>query len=444
MVKEVLKFNGKKALRKNCRLIKGKLYEKNVDCFLVDGRWNRVDNGLIFYDNEDNTWKKFSSINHSNLKNGIINDKFEYGYFTVNEFKNILLILENGHIISGISKEILNEDYIDELSSEFYVHKNLIKFNKKGIKHQYKNRTYNIEDNHINILENTYNKLFPNYKNYEVDNFLKGFKFGLEYETSNGYIKKHDLAKHGVQPLLDGSLRVNGLEPLEYTTIPYSGYQGVKTIESFADILDKRCTHSNKCSLHLHISGLKLTKNSLISLYKVITDIQNSIFEMFPAYKKDYTLANLKQNYCKFLPEFGANYDYSSNLSYDSFFRNVFKFFSCGYLPDATFNLNSKIHPIRGKKWNITSRYVWCNLVPFIFQRKETVEFRIHESTFNKQEIISWLYFCISILKYVENNGLAVFKSKVTIENILKEVKPDLLSYYHDRVNFYKQKIEEI
>lgn len=432
----VIKYNGEKALRRKCRYIKGEFYEKDVDCFKLNGRWNRINNGRVFYDYSLKKWNLFSLANplegYVDYKEGVIIK----GFFT--ETIETVKIFKNNNTIHCLNEELaLKLGFKEDVASEYYTPTGN---NNPGIKQRYKkNLSYNIKDDEIN--NSHYHFLYPDKKNYKIDKFLNGFQFGFEFETSDGYIKQNKLIKHGVVPLKDGSLRdEDGFEPYEYTTIPLTGYKGVCNIVDFSKILNKCCNFNNWCSLHIHISGLKPTKSNIIKTYHVIREIQNELLLMFPYYKTAPSgLTKNNKNYCMKLKAINLLDVVDFDILKENYYNYIFKYVSCGANSSAHINKQLHEHPMQTSKWNISSRYYIVNFVPFLFSNKRTLEFRVHEATFDYKTIINWLFICISILKFIQNSDESILYKNINFKDVLSNTpfSKKLYAYYLERVEYF-------
>jgi hypothetical protein len=438
MNKVITKYNGEKAVSKSCRKIKNEFYEKNIDCFLIDGKWNRINNGLIFYDYRDCNWKR--KANYEIVKGFI--DETSNLYEMVYDESTIRIgsqfILNNEVALKRGFKESINSEKIIKASE----------IEKKGIKDSYGPLKYSLGDSVLRRLHSEYEDSFKDEVKNDIflSKFLRNYTFGLEFETSNGYIRKSKLRHHGVIPLLDGSLRKDdGLEPFEFTTVPYQGLKGVTTIESFVDVLNVHCEIDLTCSLHIHIGNFKVNTNSkIVSTYKLFQDIQDDMFKMFPRYKLKPSLIDKSKNYCKLLQPIdfsplGSNKGKISTIDY--YASHIFTSLT-GKTMDQDNNFAKSIGNMSGtSKWNIPGRYTWVNLISLLLNNRRTVEFRIHEPTLDKTHVVNWLLFNISILDYITNNESHILQNKVTLEDIFKysDYGNGLRSYYKDRCNFYSK-----
>lgn len=455
MGKLVTKFNGEKASRQDCRYMSGSFYEKNVDCFKIGIRWYRKDSGLIYYDYEHKKWcKRGSSI----VVEGYVDSKGTVGKFT--KSKRNVKVFDSINYRWVISKDVaLSMGFYDCLSdNNFYNHK--IIDDKISTGKGYPNSNYNISGT-IDQARQGYDKYYnpeTSFNLKKLAKLIKGYKYGLEIESSKGYIKTCDLYKHGFVPLIDGSLRneEGRIVSYEFTSIPLEGDKGLQNIIDFCKILQQRCEFDIKCSLHIHISGYKESKNNLVVIYKLLTLLQDELLEMFPYYKTDPSGVKNK-NYCRKLKELSVNInncdkeEYKELINYQ--FKSIFSMLTSGHSPDSTFNNTNLIHPIGGSKWNIGSRYAIYNLNTYVFQSQRTIESRLSSPTFNKYKIIYWLLINIAILKYAETNASNILKrDKISLNEILdvystnmfgKDVSLVLKAYVEQRKQEFKKALSK-
>lgn len=453
-VKTVTTWNGREVSIENCKRIGKKdpqYYEMNVDCFYVlnekgEYKWTRLNTGKIAYNVESGKYEliKFLQENE-NLVKGIYNEKSEQGYFKFNPYTNVVLNddykddYEKGTLcISGEIAEKLG--FVEYLGTGTYVNPKINGLSKNSLQkkavYRYKNLnklSYNADNNNklfLNIIkEYNQNKKYISFSpNTTLASKLLPYSFGIELESSNGFIPKHLLGPLGVVPLRDGSLRKeDGTEPYEYTTIPLEGDYGLETIKLLCSELTKRCDFDEKCSTHIHLGNLKKrTPEFVIAFYKLAFNLQNEIFEMFPAYKSEPEryVKNFHKNYCQKLPDLQLdNFNFNSiksvaeakRLTKDAFDR-IYYFLSDNTVPvtDETWNLNTLKHP-KGDmdKWNFHSRYMWVNLHPYMFSQKQTIEWRLHTPTFNHVKVSNWLFICAGIIQFAEQFTNEILKNEV-------------------------------
>lgn len=418
---------GKIIKKSHAHKINNEYYEKNVDVVLVNNRWNRVDNGIVAYDNQKGIWRKKSDMIFGYVLNG-------QGYFTPN-LKNVTAITTKGMVTCLNEKAALNNGFVDEFCSDYYIPyykgHDKIRINPKA-----KPKNYNIV-----INKQKYNLLKPMspMRDLKLERFLKGIKFGFEFETSNGYIKSNKLIDYGVSGLLDGSLREDGVEPFEYTTIPHFGTRGLNYIKEFMGVLKTHCEHNEKCSTHINLSGTEVKKSNLIYLYNLLEKIQDDLFKMFPE-------SRAFSEYCKKLKRFSKNYNFESTLQYKSYYHDIIKFLSCGYSLSEVNNIKNKTHPVQKQKWYISSRYYFVNLNDYYYNNNPRIEFRIHEGCFDFDKIFNWFLMCVKIIKFANQMDYQDLSRKITLDEVLFKgfYGKELKEYYMSRKKKQKPEIEYV
>lgn len=455
----VTTISGKEVDRKDARLINGNFYEVNKDCFIVEGseKWQRIDNGKIAYDYENSKYAFIQLLESAGYVKGFA-DSEEVVYFRDSPYDTVSVFpsFKRGSPVFCRNKDIaLKLGYVEHLGTGNYYKKanltlsELKNCNKKSInfyddkKINYNAnehsstfietvRSYNSRDNVINIDERT--RL--------VSKILGNYSFGFEFETSDGFVPSRICNKLGLVPLKDGSLRHNGKEPYEYTTIPLSGERGLETLKSICKELTDRCEFSQQCSLHLHVGLDTFGTNMefLIALYILSYKLQGEFFNMFPDYKKDpQKHLGTEKNYCKGLKSLGllSNDIYHSTNTKEDIsnkilenFNKIFAFLCDNQVQvmDSKYNLHTFRHPQGETKWNRNSRYYHINFMNTVFSPTRTVEFRLHTPTFSFVKSSNWLFICVAMIRYAK---------QYTKEITSRSIEPTLTSVLQGYYNFF-------
>tara|TARA_R110000772_G_scaffold54130_1_gene123528 strand:- start:48146 stop:49867 length:1722 start_codon:yes stop_codon:yes gene_type:complete len=250
-----------------------------------------------------------------------------------------------------------------------------------------------------------YNKLYKPIYNKTVNKYgaaMGDLSFGLEFETTKGFIPERITDRLGLIGLRDGSI-----EGLEYVTIPLQGKKGIQTVIDSLDELKKRTRFDNSCALHLHLGNIPRTEEFFLALYKTLVLMQDSVYEMFPLHKK-YNYGVKRKHYTKPLDYRNTLYLMDPVINRGNLTKNfsiLYTHLSMGqHYGDVGNDLNNvKVHPSDPKgtsKWNIKTRYHWVNLIPLLFGNKQTVEFRIHTPTYDTNKIINFMLICGSIVNF--------------------------------------------
>lgn len=281
------------------------------------------------------------------------------------------------------------------------------------------------------LLERRYEAIenFSNFKDkqiikdteteYQLSNYLN-YSFGLEFETSQGYIPEDVCYKDGLIPLRDGSI-----SGVEYSTVVLDGNEGISLLHQQLETLKEYTSFNKECSLHIHFGKYPLNSEKIFNLYTTCKGIESELEKILPKYTfhSSYYKDNEK-DYCKKLPLY-----FCFNNMYESIVGRRF------------FGDFTQPHPCdveRRRKWNIDPRYVWCNFVNALcYNVNKTIEFRFLRPTYNFKKIILWLYLFNGILEYSERYFNS--KDKITLSliidkcypyNIAKELKSGINKLY--------------
>ena len=479
MSKQVKTFGGLTEDKSNCRLISGEYYKIGVvnilnsgECYKINGRYYKATTGYIVFDYEAGEYVVKKS---TDLIEGIVgiseNNELLMGHFSPNEINNATLyIKEHGSVMKYhvLNYKLLknNKKYREEISTGDFKQINIQtakKFLTKKVPDQGYKQSLSYDSR--NILTDSvmnYNKYYKSTINRKVSKyspFLQDLTFGLEFETTEGNIPMRFCKKLGLIPLRDGS--VNGLE---YVTIPLQGEKGVQTVLDSLYHLEERTSTDYSCSLHVHIGNVPRTMEFIIAMYKVLVFVQDEIYEMFPLYKK-YNFGYKRKNYTQpFNPlQVYSKMDHKiTDKNLVDNFDILYRYLSMGQSYKGRFKSLDEVtsHPSDPQgtsKWQIRSRYHWANLIPLLFGNHETVEFRIHTSTYNPDKVINYLFICATLVNFVKHNTksiLANFDGVVSSYNLpmllskeihyfkegdkAHELSDALIDYIHSRKQYTK------
>lgn len=441
-----------------CRVYNKKYYkigninvENSGDCYKIDNKYYRVETGQIVFNHTINEY----CLKNNNLIYGLIQNN-EKGYFENNKNK-VKIFDENNNTIYAIDQKVLNDNlnYREELSTGDFKYISLLKakdFNKiklpsKDYKFSLPYDSKGITEKYINI----YNNLYDSKISYEIEDLSKiieDLTFGLEFETTVGYVPPRITNKLGLIPLRDGSIT-----GIEYVTVPLSGSKGLQTIEDIVKELQNRTKYDYKCSLHLHLGNIPRTKEFILAFFKLSLFLQDEIFSMFPFYKK-YNLGLKNKNYSKPYSTFyllnkmdnvidDSNIDKNFSVLFDYLASQSENYFS------EVFNNNLenvKCHPqdISGnQKWNIVNRYYFHNFIPLIFGNKQTIEFRIHTPTYDIYKIYMFLAINSILVNFTINNQKDILSNSNFFEYLggLENIIQQHLSFLDKKKIFKNNKI---
>lgn len=239
--------------------------------------------------------------------------------------------------------------------------------------------------------------LLDDSKKHPISKYLQ-YTFGLEFETSQGYIPEDICYRDGLIPLRDGSI-----SGIEYSTVVLKENRGISLLKQQLETLKEYTAFNKECSLHIHLGNFPLNTEAIFNLYCICVQIEEELESILPKYT---FYSNLyKQNgksYCQKLLKYN-----SFNSMYEDLVGLPFK---------GTF---TKAHPndiSRDHKWLVNKRYFWCNFINILcYKVNKTIEFRFLRPTYNFKKILLWLYIFNGILKYAE-----IWYSKNTNINLTK------------------------
>lgn len=256
---------------------------------------------------------------------------------------------------------------------------------------------------------------------FEVAKHLK-YSFGLEFETSMGYVPEDLCFRDGLIPLRDGS--INGLE---YSTVVMEGSSGLSLLRQQLETLRKYTAFNKECSLHIHFGGFTLESDNLYRAYLLCKRLESEIGQLVPP--ETFHSARYKANgkdYCMQLPSF---------RSFDQLYEYLVgrKFYGSLTQP----------HPNdikREAKWRIPTRYYWVNFVNAVcYNVNKTIEFRLLRPTYNFEKILMWISIFNAILAYAEKEQNMRAYRDVTLEQVLSTVYPkDVFEYVIEGVRKLK------
>ncbi len=445
-MEKVITYNGDTALRKDCRFIRGEFFIKNTQCFLIEGRWYRINSGKITLDHETNCW--VIKDNSPNLCYGVVSCsglQLVHGYFTPNADKNVYFH-DGEQLIIALSEEVFSgsSTFIEGVNGIYYNAKKgpygkafttKLRPRKEGF--------YSFPFNYgSEELIPQFNKVFK--KDFVGESLLSShykllepFSWGVEFETNKGAIPERHLMKSGLIACRDGSI-----EGFEYVTVPLSGKVGIQAIKKACQLLNKYCTFSEMESLHIHIGGFPRSVEHIAALYRLCFIMQREIYSLFPLFYTD-TSQFKRKGYCNPLYNVGIRLSDPNRI-----FNEVYCYLSGG---DGFKSFPNSNHPLDRSgqhKWEISPRYVWLNLIPLIWGGRGTVEFRCHTPTFDSTKVINWLFIIVAIIKYALEHIDSLTSKQldkikpISLSSVLHEYYPvdvtsALCTYIKKRKSFY-------
>jgi hypothetical protein len=280
-----------------------------------------------------------------------------------------------------------------------------------------KKRTGNIE---IDIENGTDSKTFNLLSDMQ-------YTFGVEIETSSGIIPAYVLKTLNVESMRDGSI-----DSGEYVTGVLKGDAGLVQLNKLMYEISKRCSVNRKCGIHVHIGSADFDIAFIVAAYKLGLAIQNDL-KLFLAPSR------FNNKYCKNL----KNLEFTNTPTLINDFNKIVEYLAHG--KNVRFITPADKYPIEqrwphGVGWGVEPRYVWLNLIPTVFVREDrnhtpnseivkdkklthTIEFRNHHITRDFNSVYTWVLFCMSFVRFIEEN-----KNEIATTDIGKYSISDILN----------------
>lgn len=373
--------------------------------------------------NEEN--KKLAD--HYDLVRGVVytNDKYvEYGYFSPSPDNIIIITNEDGDRSTAINKDVI-PNYVFSNLQGCYMDPSLVTKADLHIKGN-GDFPYTITRHYeaaksLNIFKDK--QSISKVVKYGIAKELK-YTFGLEFETSQGYIPQDICLSKGLIPLRDGSIT-----GIEYSTTVLQGNLGLNLLREQIEALKKYTEFNKECALHIHFGGFPVKEKYLLCLAELWRVVENRLERSNIVPPFTFRTSAYKQNgkdYCKYTPAFKD-------------FEDMYLF----YVGRKYLGSLYQPHPndvARVAKWNIKTRYFGLNFINMLcYEGPKTLEFRFLRPTYNFDKIIFWILFINGILKYAEliapNYKTGCF-SNMSIVNMLRKVYPkDIVDNINETLN---------
>lgn len=365
---------------------------KDVDVFLVDGKWVRKELTII-----DNFTKKRVLKNNNNLQICYP----DLGVSRTVASSNVI-ICENGPICASALK---NGRFTEHLlgSPIYFIVKNVVPITSNPNRQV----NYSYASKPLKGIKLKENNIYPNVFNK--------YTYGIEIETSAGDVGDQELARYGFTTVYDGSIQGH-----EIVSMPLKCGQ-LSALREFFEKL-KGCARINSsCSLHIHVGNIPRTSENLCRLYDIFYKLQDELWTLIPYYKRESSyLRNSNKDYVKSL------------VKMDVSVEKIMAFFGLG---NITFSNISDLNRFfnEHRKWNIDGRYHAINFINYICNPAGTIELRLLQSTFNWELVQTWIFLNTIIIDYALNNNIIGSKTKVSITDIINSYT-DIDASFKDRL----------
>lgn len=336
-----------------------------------------------------------------------------YGYTRRRETIVSILACVNGEIDSYFGDYELLKDVLVYSSSkgcyistvDYPVENFLVEQYQKGMgrfPYTFSRRYEAIES--FNIFEGRQKVINP--ESFDITPYLH-YTFGLEFETSMGYVPENLCFRDGLIPLRDGSI-----SGLEYSTVVLGGDEGLSLLKQQVKTLKKYTAFNKECSLHIHLGGFPLNPDAIYRAYLICKSLEEEIEHMVPplTFKSGQYKENGK-DYCMKLRTY-RNF----NQMYEHLVGRRF------------FGSFTQPHPLdlnREAKWRIPTRYYAVNFINLLcYNVNKTIEFRFLRPTYQFNKILLWLTIFNAILKYAEDITNMQSYRGVSLGDVIRHVYP--------------------
>jgi hypothetical protein len=387
-------FNGRLAPKKETRSIKGIYYHKD-DLILHEGRYNRINNGKITYDLDTKKWVSSKEI---------VNNKYIFATDGA-----MVVASKNPNSVNAHTQLGLKRVHSDEMaiacgarySAGFqdYSYKKKSHNNKFPFNLSYSYNPGQQYQKDILLSHTPWRNVFGPETSEFLTRILKRYSIGAEIETANGNFSKLDLHESKMIPLRDGSI-----ENVEMVSSPMRDLEAINRFKRFFDF---PYGISQKGSIHFHVGGAKVTKETGLSIYYLCTRIQDELHNCIPSYKRSHGfLRGKEKDHAQKLN--GFNMEYSATVTEGEHFKKLWRFLCGGHVVDY-----GTPHPMEGRnKWEWNMRYYYINMLPFFFSPYKTVEFRLFPPTNDFHLSFIWMLLSIAIVEVAEDYKEIVFNNR--------------------------------
>jgi len=274
----------------------------------------------------------------------------------------------------------------------------------------------------------------------------KKYSFGIELETSGGYVPDYIAKDLNMSCVFDGSIRDNnGNKGVggEYVTGVLRGDNGLRHLYKITNELSKRCSINNTCSVHVHLGGLDFNKELIVMLWKINQLLEAELYSMMPK-------SRMSREHCRGMKHIKFDFnkkDMSYTMLIDKYYDQIFKIISLGKSPSKT--VNKKYNHPAGHSCGYdtkTPRYWWINFVPAMFNLKGedsyTIEYRMHSASLNFTKIKNWILIVKGITHVAENHkNFIINNDKITLADVMKLSYPSkgdyLIRYIEERKSIF-------
>lgn len=199
----------------------------------------------------------------------------------------------------------------------------------------------------------------------------------------------------------DGSVRVEGLNPVEIVSAPARGTWFIAQVTELCDTLALYNAAVNKsCGLHVHVDMRRVSQGKILSAIRLYSRIEKALFSIVSFSRRGESKATLikYQNQGGYAGPWADKLKLAGVLNDEVSIESRMKALDLmTYQNEATANSYKTSHMKHGSRYhglNIQSLHV-----------HNTLEFRLHQGTVNANKILMWAGVCSAIVEYALLKG---------------------------------------
>jgi hypothetical protein len=230
-----------------------------------------------------------------------------------------------------------------------------------------------------------------------------GRLIGVEFELEDSVPASVEVLKTDMKDIFylerDGSLNRTGNE---FVSVPLTLSEMPFIVKSFLTMAKKqKASASARCGYHVHVGLTDYDHTDIVKLVLLGKNVQEAFYDLVDPSRR-------KSRFCRGLDERFTGFEKTNSMQ-----ECGIKLYGSGH--------NYESRPNQSKWAQNDIRHYWLNIDRFFRFRNEkeqqTVEFRLHEATFNHEKFVKFTQLCHAMVEFAKNNSLKEVK-KATIKDI--------------------------
>jgi hypothetical protein len=361
-------------------------------------------------------------------------------YFTYNNFLDLYVHPDDLESVEYLINAYKNKPKGANRTKEAVLNYNKACFAEADDKNENNPRFLNLRDEQLGGNDIIYNAdpLFRPSKSFKLTGGKK-YTFGVEVETSAGWVPKNTLQKHELTCVGDRSCGAG-----EYVTGVLHGDRGIELLKKQVKSIARNCTVDNRCSVHVHIGGVNFTKYHGIYAVKLGASIEEDLYKICPPSRTP------DMKYCHGIKRYEAiNLDnYKDWLGAFIFGNNEYNM-TTEDIKNGKFRLNERDRRLFERelfRW-CAGRYKWLNLVNMLtVSRFDTLEIRIFAGSTNFTKIYNYVLMSMAFMWCVENAPGPIMRGEMTLKKMISlaykrqpALKRRLVNFINMRTNKFNR-----